>query len=189
MAKVITYSQKYPDKHPLKGKNTDFVAKFLGAIGIEHLTPQQFKDCEILVCGDQLGLLPEMIELFNPKYTTIRKGNRFKAGDFFSPRVWGTDINPSSGRSGPYHSKQIILAPDTKIESVFDIEIKWDPEVEETDIRINGKFYCQMGSVLSVTIAQHDGLQIDAFTDWFKITPEKSFKGQLITWSNQIKYP
>src|SRR5581483_8638457 len=51
---------------------------------------------------------------FKPKLHTVRKGKRWKAGDFFSPRVWS---------DRPYASKQVVIAPDIKLERVADIEI------------------------------------------------------------------
>ena len=111
------------------------------------------------------------------KHHTVRIGNRFKKGDFFSPRVWGTDVNPKSGKSGAYHSKQIILSHDTEIKNVWDIEIN-----EATEISINGKF---ISYGWEVELANNDGLSWQEFNDWFVKLP---FKGQIICWNDAVSY-
>lgn len=180
---VITYSTKYPSYHPKKGQPTNFVEKFLRSVGIEHLPDKMFKEVEQLVCGAELGLLSEMIELFAPKGHTIRKGHRWKAGDYFSPRVWGNDINPKSGRSGPYYSKQIIIAPDTLIIKT------WNFEIKNNSFYIDGRQYdgeTEGHFELLETLAKNDGLSKDDLLAWFKFP--KHFDGQIICWDKSINY-
>lgn len=112
------------------------------------------------------------------KIHTIRKGHRFKVGDTFSPRVWGNDINPKSGRSGPYNSKQIIIAPDMEVKQIYSFELQ------------KGDFnYYLNGKLLKIDqlkeVAKNDGLHIDDFECWFN---SADFDGQIICWSDAVKY-
>lgn len=174
MAKVITFSRTFPTYHPKKGKGTNFIEKFLTSIGLENLTKKQFEDCETLICGEAKGVLPEMIELYTPKHHTIRAGNRFKAGDYFSPRVW-------SGK--PYNSKQIILAPDTEIKKV------WNFKINRGGFYINDRLYdgeMEGHFELLEEIAKNDGLNRHDLIAWFKYP--KSFDGQIICWNKNVNY-
>jgi len=167
MAKVITFSQKFPSYHPKAGQPTYFVEAFYKSLFVMKCLPKELEESfnhEVFLDG-------------MTKHHTVRKGNRFKKGDFFSPRVWGTDINPKSGKSGAYHSKQIILSHDTEIKNVWDIEIN-----EAKEISINGKF---ISYGWEVELANNDGLSWQEFNDWFIKLP---FKGQIICWNDTVSY-
>ena len=167
MAKVITFSQKFPSYHPKAGQPTYFVEAFYKSLFVMKCLPKELEESfnhEVFLNG-------------MTKHHTVRSGNRFKKGDFFSPRVWGTDINPKSGKSGAYHSKQIILSHDTEIKNVWDIEIN-----EATEISINGKF---ISYGWEVELANNDGLSWQEFNDWFVKLP---FKGQIICWNDVVYY-
>ena len=167
MAKVITFSQKFPSYHPKAGQPTYFVEAFYKSLFVMKCLPKELEESfnhEVFLNG-------------MTKHHTFRSGNRFKKGDFFSPRVWGTDVNPKSGKSGAYHSKQIILSHDTEIKNVWDIEIN-----EATEISINGKF---ISYGWEVELANNDGLSWQEFNDWFSKLP---FKGQIICWNDAVSY-
>ena len=167
MAKVITFSQKFPSYHPKAGQPTCFVEAFYKSLFVMKCLPKELEESfnhEVFLNG-------------MTKHHTVRSGNRFKKGDFFSPRVWGTDVNPKSGKSGAYHSKQIILSHDTEIKNVWDIEIN-----EATEISINGKF---ISYGWEVELANNDGLSWQEFNDWFVKLP---FKGQIICWNDAVSY-
>ena len=167
MAKVITFSQKFPSYHPKAGQPTYFVEAFYKSLFVMKCLPKELEESfnhEVFLNG-------------MTKHHTVRSGNRFKKGDFFSPRVWGTDVNPKSGKSGAYHSKQIILSHDTEIMNVWDIEIN-----EATEISINGKF---ISYGWEVELANNDGLSWQEFNDWFVKLP---FKGQIICWNDAVFY-
>ena len=167
MAKVITFSQKFPSYHPKTGQPTYFVEAFYKSLFVMKCLPKELEESfnhEVFLNG-------------MTKHHTVRNGNRFKKGDFFSPRVWGTDVNPKSGKSGAYHSKQIILSHDTEIKNVWDIEIN-----EATEISINGKF---ISYGWEVELANNDGLSWQEFNDWFVKLP---FKGQIICWNDAVSY-
>jgi len=108
MSKVITFSRTFPAYHPRKGEPTYFVEKFWQSIGLPEKEfsfnlPDEYQH---FMRGDNSEIWA--------KHQTIRAGNRWKVGDKFSPRVW-------SGK--PYNSKQIIIAPDTEIKKVWNVEI------------------------------------------------------------------
>lgn len=186
MAKVITYSRKYPAYHVRKGEPTYFVEKFYNSIGVKFFEKLKYLNLDYI--NSHIKELPagtDTIKDFHTslnssikdvKNTTIRKGKRFKAGDYFSPRIWGTNINHKSGRSGPYHSQQIILAPDVLIENVWDFKI------------IGGVFFIDYKKVVDEsilhTIANNDGLTRPDLFGWFNYP--KDFNGQIISWAKHL---
>lgn len=116
---------------------------------------------------------------FKPKYHTIRQGNRWKVGDYFSPRIW-------SGK--PYNSKQIILSRDIEIKKVYPFAIfskenKQKMPKECTGIFVNNK---QVDTQFLVELAQNDGLDYDTLLQWFKYPSQ--FYGQIICWNENINY-
>lgn len=101
------------------------------------------------------------------KHHTIRAGHRWKAGDWFSPRVW-------SGK--PYRSKMIQFAPDIQIKKV------WDFECDGLDgWYMNGS---QFNYTWSLQLAMNDGLTLADMQEWFN----KPFDGQIISWCDSIEY-
>jgi hypothetical protein len=152
MAKVLILSQVFPTYHPRAGQLTGFVHKFLSSLPSKKETAVLF--------GFDLGLIP--------KKHTIRSGNRFKPGDFFSPRIW---------LGKPYRSKQIKLVPDVEVLKTYKFEI------------INGIIYLNDIIVphgIVKHIAMNDGLTMDDFYAWFQYP--KPFSGQIIVWDESIKY-
>ncbi|MDD3875408.1 MAG: hypothetical protein PHT69_02190 [Bacteroidales bacterium] len=176
MSKVITYSTKFPKKHIREGEKTYFVEKLYNSLEIiptlSHLAELNPKitDKQILLYFYK-GIDPNAVFDFEPKHHTIRAGNRFKKSDYFSPRVWSEK---------PYCSPQIILAKDVLITEVYDIEI-----FPTNEIYINKKFFGSFGSENFYTLANNDGLSGKDFISWFSKLP---FKGQIICWSNEVKY-
>lgn len=173
---VITFSRCFQKKHPREGEPTFFFEKiwkclydttdFYGFSQIESKYNAAFPI---------QGIAEENIHMHVPKHHTIRSGNRWKVGDKFSPRVWGTDINPKSGRSGAYQSKQIIIAPDITIVKI------WKFEYNGVHFLLDG---VEQSHANLEVIARNDGLDVNDFYAWFP----KVFTGQLISWSNQINY-
>lgn len=107
------------------------------------------------------------------KKHTIRSGQRFKAGDKFSPRVW-------SGR--PYRSKQFTICDDLTIEEVYTIRMT------------NGHWHIHLDEYLPAylsdkklsIIASNDGLELIDFQFWFK--GSNDFVGQILVWDESIDY-
>jgi len=181
----VTFSRKYPSYHPKKGQPTFFVEKIWKSMGgIDH-----FSEIGYYQFSKYLGYNPDSNDLINkvnnsdPKYHTIRKGRRWKVGDWFQPVFWGDDINPKSGRSGPYHSKQIGFSPPIQVKYV------WDFEIKDTIIHLTGSVVHVDGYSYDHTlneIAKNDGLSTDDLLHWLKFPND--FDGQIICWSENINY-
>ena len=193
MSKVITFSRTFPAYHPKAGQPTYFVEKFWNNWNQSELDQVFLSDYydEIkfqlnktvpfeIICNFFAQLNQCKREDLGAKLHTIRAGNRFKAGEYFSPRVW-------SGK--PYNSKQIIIAPDTLITDVYDFEIKTAykelPLDYDTDVIINHRIYHTDSNIMKV-VAENDGLTLAELLQWFKYpTP---FKGQIICWNDKVNY-
>ena len=188
MAKVITFSRQFPSYHPKAGQPTYFVEKVLRSVceDMEHIRRYEYTLEILQTIGGyditKLGL--RAIDLFDPKHHTIRAGHRFKAGDWFSPRVW-------SGK--PYNSKQIQFAPDIRIPKTWDYKMAFH--------RVNGEvnLYAFVNDILVETpkaemIASNDGLTLQDFSNWFCRKGQKFivglpiFDGQIICWNESIEY-
>lgn len=164
----MSFSRTYPSYHPKYSQPTLFIEKILLSQGIK----------EMIVDGSYCS-----IENLGPKWTTIRPGHLRKPGDWFQPYFWGDDINPSSGRSGPYHSKQVKFCPPIQIKKT------WDFEIINTVIHLNGSVIHVDGYTYDVTLndlAKNDGLSTDDFLHWFKYPND--FLGQVICWNENISY-
>lgn len=151
MAKVLTFSRTFPSYHLRAGEGTNFIQKVLVGLGVTGSIQEVGFD----------------IENYDPKFHTVRAGERWKVGDKFSPRVW-------SGK--PYASKQITIAPDVEIKKVFRI------------VSDGVLWYIDNQPAISDTIkklAANDGLSYEEFLDWFKYKP---FIGQIICWDENINY-
>ena len=105
-----------------------------------------------------------------PKNHTIRSGNRWKVGDWFSPRIW-------SGK--PYRSPQTTIYDDVEVKKVWDFEIG----EEGRFIGINGK---RLTPTELEALAGNDALMYQDFLRWFQYP--KPFKGQIICWNENVEY-
>lgn len=173
MAKVITFSRTFPSYHPKAGQPTFFVEKFYNSID-----PEQ--KMNVWNRSDLSFVNEKAMNECLPKHHTIRSGNRWKKGEYFSPRVW-------SGK--PYNSPQITLCQNVLITDVYDFEIKnaykMLPLDYDTDIIINHNFFHTDSEIMKV-VAKNDGLTLAELLQWFKYP--KEFKGQVICWNQNAKY-
>jgi hypothetical protein len=171
MSKVITFSRVFPGYHPRAGEQTYFVEKIWKSFynkgtGLP-LDFHSYVDAYIetgLIEHSSFESHVTLYDRINPKHHTIRAGHRFKAGDWFSPRVW-------SGT--PYRSKQIQFAPDIQVKKTWDFyrdSYQWDAPAA---IEI---------------MAKNDGLSIVDFIDWFQLAKGNQFVGQIICWNESINY-
>lgn len=162
MAKVITFSRHFPKHHPKAGQPTYFVEMIYKSLFLMKCVPSELaNDFKFSVMND---------ENYLPKHHTIRSGNRFKKGEFFSPRVW----------SGiPYRTSQIIISEDIEIVNVWDIEIV-KRYLFFPDFFINGQKVCDQ-----TLVAKNDGLDWEDLINWFG---NKDFKGQIICWNSSVEY-
>lgn len=169
MSKVITFSRIYPGYHPRAGEPTGFVEKIVRSLHEQDVRPW---DIDPSIFNEAMYWVCES------KHNTIRAGHRWKAGDWFSPRVW-------SGR--PYNSKMIQFAPDIQIKKV------WNLDIDGTDWYLDGRHEYTTGWNVSIeTIAKNDGLSRIDFYDWFMLSPDFKkkhvFNGQIICWNESIEY-
>lgn len=176
--RVIIFSRTFPAYHPKSGQPTHFVEKVLESLYPDIVGWDGFYSLKEK--GFDIGLN----NIYQPKYHTIRAGNRWKVGDKFSPRVW-------SGR--PYQSKQIQFAPEIEVKKTWKYEVKIIGRGIEQWI-INGTQVSQSNEHmhqwfnhgLIEEIASNDGLILADFLNWFK--HPSPFSGQIICWSNKIEY-
>ena len=173
MAKVIILSRFFPAYHIRKGEPTYFAEKLLNMLDLNYEGGDYKKILSSLnpakkdICKEFLNSLSNTDEI---KGHTIRAGNRFKAGDKASLRVW-------SGK--PYRSKQIIIAPETEIKKV------WDFKIMGGNVFLPPHEY--LDDELLTRIAQNDGLTLTDFVSWFKNFSEY-FDGQVICFNENINY-
>lgn len=160
MSKVITFSRVFPADHPKAGEPTYFVEKLVKSFN--QIRPPHDVPDEIFS--------KEMYYICEPKHHTIRSGNRWKAGDTFSPRVW-------SGK--PYQSKQIIIAPDLEVKKTYSLVLG----LNSKDFYLNG---IRITPDDMLFIAENDGLKLSEFLSWFKYP--KPFTGQIICWQEMKEY-
>lgn len=186
MSRVITFSRTFPSYHPRAGEPTYFVEKLWQSVGLPiHEYTSQFET----VPGDFKTSIawgyriPE-----GPKHHTIRSGHRWKVGDWYQPVVWGDDINPKSGRKGPYQSKMIKIAP------LIQIKKLWDLDIEGSDWFVNGKRESPIigEGFNSELLAANDGLSGNDLYHWFVYSPDfkkkQMFSGQIICHNDSIEY-
>jgi hypothetical protein len=159
--RVITFSRYFPVKHPRKGEPTYFVEKIWA--GLADITDRMQGNVDM-----------DWHEYYNgvPKWHTIRAGNRWKVGDFFSPRFWSDK---------PYRSKQSLITEPIEIKKI------WDFEKDEHG------FYFVNGSNTNLdvdVVAKNDGLSREDFDSWFYFVgkSKNGFKGQILCWNENINY-
>lgn len=160
--RVITFSRNFPVKHPRKGEPTYFVEKIWA--GLADITDRMQGSVDM-----------DWYEYYNgvPKWHTIRAGNRWKVGDFFSPRFW-------SGK--PYNSKQSLITEPIEIKKI------WDFKMDENGVYSVGGFYLDNDQY--EVLAKNDGLTEEDMFHWFmpNYDKPKAFKGQIICWNEKIEY-
>lgn len=179
MPKVITFSIKFPANHPRKGEPTFFVEKIWQGVNLLPANPDPRLE-EQLKNHDT--------KFYDPKWHTIRGGNRWKVGDWFSPRIW-------SGK--PYQSRQIHFALPIQIKKIwnFELRIEQDGGGDIQLLYINNKeFLWYEGGYNDDTLkrmCRNDGLSEGDFMDWFLIHPKlkaDGFSGQILCWDESIEY-
>lgn len=192
MARVITFSRTFPSYHPKAGQPTYFVEKIVAGLvandakGYDTPLIKSLRDSKLL----SISVLNEISSgtYAQYKHHTIRAGHRWKVGDWYHPTVWGDDVNPKSGRKGPYHSKMIKFGP------LIQIKKLWDLDIEGYDWFVNGKRESPIigEGFNSELLAANDGLTGDDLYHWFVDSPDfkkkKAFNGQIICHNENIEY-
>lgn len=170
MAKPLSFSRNYPCNHKRKGEPTFFVEKIWKSLQqIGYNNPESYFDSiPNLSKVIDMGIYKDLL----PKLHTMRASKRFKAGDWFTPKVW-------SGR--PYFTSPYIIAPDVQVVKTFDFYLSVKDEVLIID-ELNCYPYGYDKTIAE--LASNDGLSVDDFISWFK----KPIEGQIICWSEEPKY-
>lgn len=184
MSKVITFSRVFPDYHPKAGQPTFFVDMFWNSFRNEMFElPDAFRPFINGYVDLKMKHYLDPLIVPGVKRHTVREGHRFKAGEMFSPRVWGDDVNVKSGRRGPYQSKQVIIGPDTLIKKEIPIEFFDGLFV------VNGNAFdvkLEEDQAIIEEIADNDGLNKEDLLAWFHgFKPKKPFDGQIIIWNDE----
>lgn len=194
MPRPITFSRHFPAYHPKAGQPTYFVEKIWKGMWDANkgsnnpLYPEWLQYDEAFPITDDVN---ESIHVHSPKLHTIRAGSRWKEGDWFKPVVWGNDVNPKSGRTGPYHSKQIQFAPEMQLKKVWDFRIKI--------IKGGHGFMPYIGNEplnqdQIEEISKNDGLTKHDFSEWMVPRGKKFivgvpvFEGQILCWDENVQY-
>ena len=175
MSKVIIFSLTFQKSHPRAGEQTYFIEKLFTSLCEDSTSPIE----ESMLIQNVIAYYDIDYSILNscsPKRHTIRPGNRFKVGEFFSPRAWSAK---------PYSSPQIKLAADIQIKKI------WTVEIMNNKIIIDGSFYAEYKYPGHIDfnfefIATNDGLSPEDFINWFPA--DKAFKGQIICWNDEINY-
>lgn len=153
----LMFSRYFPKTHPRAGEPTHFVEKIWS---IPQIQPMN----ENLIC-------PHNAEYYFPKFHTIRAGERWKAGDYFTPRIWSKT---------PYRSPTIQFAEHIRVEKTWSIE-KYKSSFLFKDELIPWKILQYM--------AKNDGLSFEDFLSWFEDAGKKElWRGQIICWSGLVNY-
>ena len=169
--RVLTFSRHYPATHTKKGELTKFPEKIWQ--GLFHpLSPRIIELSEFIRDYHYIFPTQESWKNQTPKLHTIRAGKRWKAGDWFSPRVW-------NGKPRQPGSKHVIIAPDMQLTRVAEITIDW-----EFNVCIDGVYLTYHNE-----LAANDGLTNEDFHDWFiphvkKLKEGEVWIGQILIWSN-----
>ncbi|MDD3064125.1 MAG: hypothetical protein PHX50_15115 [Massilibacteroides sp.] len=159
MSKVITFSREFSKYHPKAGAPTYFKWKLLtAAYFLKLISYEQAIQNDLIDHEDRF--------LYIPKFTTIRRGYRWKEGDRFSPREW-------SGK--PYCSKQNIICPDMTIETIYPFSYYPDQGFFMSGQRID---------ISKSLIPMNDGLTVEDFFNWFG--QKKPFDGQLLSFKKGL---
>jgi len=171
--KVLPFSRQFPKGHPKTGQHTHFVEKIWACPEVSILNTDLLKE-EILN-------FQRNEYLYQPKWHTIRTGNRWKDGDMASLRIWSDK---------PYRSKQIEFAQ-VEVKKVWQFNIHAvDGELIWQIPGVGSGAFDAVSASISI-ISRRDGLEAEDFINWFAVHPKKrgaEFSGQIISWSDKIEY-
>lgn len=172
--RVTTFSTVFPKMHSRAGEPTYFEEKiWSGLLRMDSFFYAQFLPWHDDEDPTKFNALYMKLKTFEPKYHTIRQGNRWKVGDDMDMRVW-------TGK--PYRSKQRMIVPDCVV-----------PIVKVWNIAKVGEMFIFDHHIINTsilpTIAQNDGLSVQNFYHWFERCGKyKRWEGQIISWCKDIAY-
>lgn len=183
--KVITFSRYFPKGHPKAGQPTNFVEKIWKGLS-KRQAKDDFETNNRI--NEYMGFCEEnnipVLSWYDAisKHHTIRAGNRWKVGEWFSPRVWSDK---------PYRSKQIEFSPPLQIKKIWDFTIEPHKE-HDFAIHINDHYVAdwkfKTANIMLKDVAKNDGLSKEDFIEWFDCKKNPDFIGQIICWNEKINY-
>jgi hypothetical protein len=176
-------SRVFPTYHPRAGEQTLFVQKIWNAKCELHYNYRMLCDLNINSSPTLLSNFWNEIKSYSPppvsdaKFHTIRKkgANPVKVGDTLTLFSW-------SGR--PYHTPQIVIAPQIEVKQVWDFDL-FKYGSQGTTLCING---VEKPKDLLIDIAMNDGLSLADLVLWFKYPKKPVMQHQIICWSDDIQY-
>ncbi len=210
MARVITFSTKFPSYHPRKG-DTNFLEKVL--ISLYPNNTYYMVKCEnchwqgmSCACegGGAIADTGDFSDPLCPKcfsnkldgdcddlgYYKEDENNWPKHHTIRAGNRWkvGDKFSPRVWSAKPYASPQITIAPDVEIKKLWDIRIFKSGDV---NIRLKTEtgsisYWCSIDSPGFKKLAENDGLSVSDMAAWFKMPC--TFKGQIICWNDSIQY-
>lgn len=184
MARVLNFSQKYPDYHSMAGLPTFFVEKFLNhkAGNTWHEPWYMEKLMSLPENEGKQHIIPDFVKNLSKqersvgKRHTIRADYRWLPGQLFSPRVWFGE---------PYKSKTIAFWETVTVEKIWEIAWYGDNPYPA----INGK---RIGLDALSALAINDGLTTQSFIEWFTFNPKfkrnQKFTGIINCWDKNLSY-
>jgi hypothetical protein len=162
------FATSFPKNHPRENQMTHFIVSILKSQGFSLTRIME------LTNGFLKGLRWYIFSIGKDSYAdsltkkhTIRRGQRWKEGDVFEPRIW---------EGKPYRSKQIGFLPELKVHRVYHFERD-----------MMGIFFLEGQAIekdIVTEIAHNDGLEWADFVDWFPL----GFIGQIIIWDEHLDY-
>lgn len=170
MAKVRTFSRKFPIYHPKSGEDTLFVEKILNTFGCNYKSEKYFQELLILNARkmSEGKLSYSDVETFwkslkktkLKKGHTVRNGHSIKPGEVISMRVW---------YGKPYNSPQITFYDAIPVTKTWDIELSVKNGFSLKIVSKNGESVTY--TIIYDEIAINDGLEYTDFYDWFILSP------------------
>lgn len=184
MKKKVTFSRKFPAKHPRAGEPTAFVAKIL--LGLPEKIGRGFVESHPELDWDKIEDSPYECKRTPHKHHTIRAGKNWKVGDILIPCVWELD-----GGRFTKGNKRIQFAPELEIVKVWDIEIEYRSMPKRRGLKVIAAISVSLCGVTiarkQIELAENDGLSYEDFRNWFMMD-KKSFSGQVICWNKEVEY-
>lgn len=178
--KQIMFARTFPSYHPRKGEPTYFVEKMLKWY-MEHTDTMKDLNIPAYYEATKTNIDTNLFDSLEPKFHTIRAGNRWKEGDTFAPKIW-------MGKA--YHSPTYQFLPPIKVVQTIDVSF-YVSKFRNTEI-IGIYPADESGPIplnwIWTNIAKNDGLGNKDFFDWFANEPTfkktKRLDAQIICWES-----
>jgi hypothetical protein len=161
---TISFTKVFFRDHPRFNEKTNFPVKLWKAFDELGYKTFQYSEASLDDDSDYYRLCKDDIK---PKWSSIRRNRNYTKGTKVSPRVWN---------GPPRKSGQILLAEPIKIYEEYPIEIN--------DNFVLGGQKLTDGEIENIALNMEGYENMQDFFDWFK----RGIKGQIVIWSNNIKF-